>query len=102
MINEERETAEPKQIETQRKITAERFEVLKREQQLKKQLTRRTNDKNDGEIRALAEPPAVKLQRYTITPFEGDYEDWVRFWNQFFVEVDGSSIAEIIKFCKSL
>lgn len=102
MINEERETAEPRQIETQRKINAERFEVLQREQQLKKQLTRRTNDENDGEIRALARPPAVKLQRYTITPFEGDYKDWLLSWNQFFVDVDGSSMAEIIKFCQSL
>ena len=41
---------------------------------------------------------SVKLQKYTITPFTGDYKDWLRFWNQFTVEVDGSSIAEISKF----
>ncbi len=42
---------------------------------------------------------SVKLQKYTITPFYGDYKDWLRFWNQFtMVEVDGSSIAEISKF----
>ena len=29
---------------------------------------------------------SVKLQRYTFTPFHGDYKDWVRFWNQFEVE----------------
>ena len=43
-------------------------------------------------------PQAVKLQRYTITPFKGDYKDWLHFWNQFTVEVDGSSISEISKF----
>ena len=43
-------------------------------------------------------PQSVKLQRYTITPFSGDYKDWLRFWNQFTVEVDGSSISEISKF----
>ena len=43
-------------------------------------------------------PQAVKLQRYTITPFKGDYKDWLPFWNQFTVEVDGSSISEISKF----
>ena len=43
-------------------------------------------------------PQAVKLQRYTITPFKGDYKDWLHFWNQFAVEVDGSSISEISKF----
>ncbi|CAB4034596.1 Pro-Pol poly [Paramuricea clavata] len=39
----------------------------------------------------------VKLQRYTITPFSGDYKDWLRFWNQFSVEVDGSTLSEISK-----
>ena len=46
----------------------------------------------------LAKPQAVKLQRYTITPFKGDYKDLLHFWNQFTVEVDGSSISEISKF----
>ena len=102
MINEERETVERRQInlqiEAQRKINAEWLEVLEREQQLKEQLTRRTNDKNDRETRALAKPQAVKLQGYTITPFEGDYKDWLRFWNQLSVEFDESSMAEISKF----
>lgn len=40
----------------------------------------------------------VKLQKYTITPFKGDHKDWLRFWNQFSVEVDGSNISEISKF----
>ena len=65
---------------------------------MKEQLTRRTYDKNYRENRALAKPQAVKLQTYAITPFEGDYKDWLRFWNQFSVEVDGSSMAEITKF----
>ena len=43
-------------------------------------------------------PQSVKLQRYTITPFRGDYKDWLRFWNQFSVEIDQSGIAEISKF----
>ena len=102
VISQDGETAKWRQIdiqiEAQRKINAERLEVLEREQQLKEQLTRRTYDKNDGETRALAKPKAVKLQRYTITPFEGDYKDWLRFWSKFSVEVDGSSMAEISKF----
>ena len=65
---------------------------------MKEQQTRRTYDKNYRETRALAKPQAVKLQAYAITPFEGDYKDWLRFWNQFSVEVDGSSMAEITKF----
>ena len=43
-------------------------------------------------------PQEVKLQKYTITPFEGDYRDWLRFWNQFIVEVDSSGISKISKF----
>ena len=71
---------------------------MEREQQLKEQLTRRTYDENDGETRASAKPQAVKLQRCTMTAFEGGYKDSLRFWNQFSVEVDGSSMAEISKF----
>ncbi|CAB3989704.1 Hypothetical predicted protein [Paramuricea clavata] len=40
----------------------------------------------------------VKLQKYTITPFTGDFIDWTRFLNQFSVELDNSSISEISKF----
>ncbi|XP_068670941.1 uncharacterized protein [Montipora foliosa] len=46
----------------------------------------------------MSKPQAVKLQEYTITPFKGDCKDWVRFWNQFVVEVDSSKISEISKF----
>lgn len=28
-----------------------------------------------------AKPQAVKLQKYTISPFKGDCKDWLRFWN---------------------
>jgi hypothetical protein len=38
------------------------------------------------------------LQRYTITSFNGEYRDWLRFWNQFSVEIDQSSIAQVSKF----
>ena len=46
----------------------------------------------------MTKPQAVKLRKYTITPFKGDYKDWLRFWNQFTVEVDNSKISEISKF----
>lgn len=41
---------------------------------------------------------SVKLQKYTITLFSGDYKDWLRFWNQFTLEVGGLSISNISKF----
>ena len=40
---------------------------------------------------------SVKLQRYMITPYTGENRDWLRFWNQFTVKVDVSSIWEISK-----
>lgn len=40
---------------------------------------------------------SVKLQKYTITRFTGDYKDWTRFWNQF-LEPDGAKTSEISKF----
>ena len=43
-------------------------------------------------------PQTAKLQKCTITPFSGDYKDWVRFWNEFSVEVVRSTINEISKF----
>ena len=43
-------------------------------------------------------PQSIKLEKYTITLFKGDFKDWSRFWNQFMVTVDGSSIASISKF----
>ena len=46
----------------------------------------------------ISKPQAVKLQKYLITPFNGDYKDWLRFWNQFVVEVDNSKVSEISKF----
>ena len=74
----------------------------------------------------MSKPQAVKLQKYLITPlwwprtairnfldnsrkflmavlghhtpFNGDYKDWLRFWNQFVVEVDNSKVSEISKF----
>ena len=46
----------------------------------------------------MAKPQVVKLQKYMITPFAGDCKDWLKFWNQFVVEVDSSKISEISKF----
>ena len=40
---------------------------------------------------------SVKLQKYTITTFEGDYTGWTRLGNQF-RKVDGAKIPEISKF----
>ena len=56
---------------------------------------KRANSISSGVTESLQ---SVKLQKYTITAFNGDYKDWTRFWNQFSVEVDGAKISEISKF----
>ena len=40
----------------------------------------------------------TKLPKCTITPFRGEYRDWIRFWNQFSAEIDETNLAEISKF----
>ena len=54
--------------------------------------TMKHNEDEKGKLQS------VKLQKYTITPFYGEYKDWLHLWNQFTVEVEGSCISEISKF----
>lgn len=39
----------------------------------------------------------IKLQNYTITKFSGDFKDWLRFRNQFMVNVDESYLLELVE-----
>eukprot|EP00794_Sanderia_malayensis_P001893 gene1893-2148_t len=83
-------------------------EVMLRQQKLeqgwlerKLQLQTELNERGTPQLSSINTRPtntAVKLQKYTITPFRGEYMDWLRFWTQFTVEVDNSNIAEISKF----
>ena len=38
----------------------------------------------------------VKLPKLVITRFQGNCIDWTRFWSQFEVEIDKSSIEPIV------
>ena len=87
LIKEQRELDES----TKQRIKIEE-EWLQRRLEIETKSTKQISQGNDNT------PQTVKLQKYTITPFSGDYKDWVRFWNQFSVEVDRSTISEISKF----
>ena len=87
LIKEKRELDES----TKQRIKIEE-EWLQRRLEIETKSTKQISQGNDNT------PQTVKLQKYTITPFSGDYKDWVRFWNQFSVEVDRSTISEISKF----
>ena len=40
----------------------------------------------------------AKLPKLVITRFDGTYEDWPRFWNQFVETIDKTVIASVTKF----
>ena len=80
-------------------VELEKKETNKREEDwFKKKLELEMMLKEKQAEHDMFKPQPVKLQRYTITPFKGDCKDWVRFSNQFVVEVDSSKISEIRKF----
>eukprot|EP00112_Aurelia_sp_Birch-Aquarium-sp1_P013332 Seg2822.1 transcript_id=Seg2822.1/GoldUCD/mRNA.D3Y31 product="Gag-Pol polyprotein" protein_id=Seg2822.1/GoldUCD/D3Y31 len=94
-------------FEYQRSVMEEQFRIHREEEREKEDIKIRMYQRKLAMEREVekerkeeekSKPQAVKLQKYTITPFNGDYKDWLRFWNQFSIEVDGSTIAEISKF----
>ena len=94
------------EIDTQRKVrmikVKEEESMLIQCQQLEEEWLKKTAElrqvRESISAPASVKPQRVKLQKYTIMPFKGDYKDWIRFWNQFSVEVDRSTISEISKF----
>ena len=84
-------------LEQQHELEKMEEDWLQRKAALKSDLSYAENRDQTSETSQKIQP-SVKLQKYTITPFSGDYKDWLRFWNQFTVEVDGSTISEISKF----
>ena len=84
-------------LEQQQTLEKMEEEWLQRKAAFKSDTSKTDNCKQTSETSQKVQP-SVKLQKYTITPFSGDYKDWLRFWNQFAVEVDGSTISEISKF----
>ena len=108
--NLQREKKIQLEVNTQCKIRMikekEEESVLMQRQQLEEMWLKKT-----AELRQVREsistpttvkPQIIKLQNYTITPFNRDYKDWIRFWNQLSIEVDGSAISKISKFNKLL
>ena len=71
--------------------------MLMQRQQLEEVWLRKTvelkRDREPISAPASVRPQSVKLEKYMIMPFKGDYKDWICFWNQYSVEVDGSAIS---------
>ena len=45
-----------------------------------------------------AELAKVKLPILVITPFQANHLDWLRFWNEFNVEIEKSALPAMSKF----
>ena len=45
-----------------------------------------------------AELAEVKLPKLVITPFQANHPDWLRFWNEFNVEIEKSALPAVSKF----
>ena len=94
------------EIDTQRKIRMikekEEEPMLMQRQQMEEEWLEKIAElrlvRESISAPASVKPQSVELQKYRITPFKGGYKDWIRFWNQFSVEVDGSAISKISKF----
>ena len=43
-----------------------------------------------------AKQQTVKLKKYTVTPFKGEYKDWLKFWNQFTVKELMDQVSQTI------
>lgn len=80
-----------------RKQMKKQLENIKEKETTKRLEVRENYERSRSTKNGTTSPQSVKLQKYTITPFTGDYKDWVRFWNQFEVEIDQSMISEISK-----
>ncbi len=56
------------------------------------------HDGSKAETGGSTEGMSVRLPKINITPFDGSYMDWPRFWGQFTETVDKAHIAAINKF----
>ena len=57
-----------------------------------KQAEPKSNDNNT------VKPAKLKLPDLKITPFDGTYGDWPRFWGQFSANIDKSNIPPVNMF----
>ncbi len=104
------------ELETQKRINDEQLKFrLQQEKELQEAMLRKQQaeeewlkkklelqKQSEGKVGAMGTvsetQSTVKLEKYTITPFTGDYMDWLRFWNQFTVEVNDTKISDVSKF----
>ncbi len=104
------------ELETQKRINDEQLKFrLQQEKELQEAMLRKQQAEEEwlkgklelqkqgegtvGAMGTVSETQSrVKLEKYTITPFTGDYMEWLRFWNQFTVEVNDTKISDVSKF----
>lgn len=86
-----RAEAQQRQLEFEQEKLKQR---LKYEQQLKPSQADQSQQSKSTSITK----PNIKLHKLEMTKFNGTYEDWLRFWNQFEAEVHAADIPAVTKF----
>ena len=77
------------------------FEKHERENQFafeRKLLKQKLQFQHEIKQSAATKNVSAKLPKLVITPFNGSYHDWLRFWGQFSANIDSTEISEVTKF----
>ena len=92
VFKELRKTAKEKVADYEVSETTKREEAKQQRRQ-----ENASSSSTNGGASSRSGVPTLKLKGYTITPFQGDYVDWLRFWSQFETDVDKSTLAATSK-----
>ena len=77
----------------------QREEQLEHERKLyEAKIKMKSELKLSSESRSVKDEIQAKLQKLTITKFNGTFQDWTRFWNQFSETIDKTGIRNVAKF----
>ena len=74
------------------------FERVKFEERIKQERKLEEIKGPAHSTNAKSDAAKVKLPKLVISKFQGTHIDWIRFWNQFKVDMDNSNIDPVAKF----
>ena len=107
-VEEQQATADEEITHLSEKLAQVNFktslQAKEREEQLEQKLEfeKKKEEARKSQAGQVAASPApvksAKLPKLVITKFSGELTYWLRFWNQFEVEIDRSEVAGVTKF----
>ena len=78
-----------------RKGIQEELKIEEARVKMREELERKTREEEKKDPKMEVK---VKLPKLEITKFKGNHLDWTRFWSQFEMEIDRSSLVPVTKF----